>query len=46
LNHSNIALLNAAFGSGDQSGAGLAQPVGASSDRRIQFSLDHEFWLS
>jgi hypothetical protein len=43
LNHPNIALLNTAFGSGSQAGAGFAQPAGASSPRRIQFSLDYEF---
>jgi hypothetical protein len=43
LNHPNISLLNTAFGSRAQSGAGFAQPIGASSARRIQFSLDYEF---
>jgi len=43
LNHSNITLLNTSFGSGVQPGAGFTQPIGASSPRRIQFSLDYEF---
>jgi hypothetical protein len=43
LNHRNIILLNTAFDSGVQPGAGFAQPVGASTARRIQFSLDYEF---
>jgi hypothetical protein len=43
LNHRNISLLNTSFGSGFQPGAGFARPVGASSPRRIQFSLDYEF---
>jgi len=43
LNHPNISLLNTAFGSGAQPGIGFAEPVGASSPRRIQFSLDYEF---
>jgi hypothetical protein len=43
LNHPNISLLNTTFGSGAQSGTGFAQPIGASSARRIQLSLDYEF---
>jgi TonB dependent receptor len=43
LNHPNISLLNTAFGLGAQSGAGFAQPIGASSARSIQFSRDYEF---
>jgi hypothetical protein len=43
LNHTNITLLNTSFGSGIQSAAGFTQPIGASTARRIQFSLDYEF---
>jgi hypothetical protein len=43
LNHSNISILNTSFGSGVRPAAGFAQPIGASSPRRIQFSLDYEF---
>lgn len=43
LNHPNISLLNTAFGSGAQSDADFAQPIGASNARCIQFSLDYEF---
>lgn len=43
LNHPNISMLNSAFGTGAQPGAGFARPVAASSPRRIQFSLDYEF---
>jgi hypothetical protein len=43
LNHPNIALLNTAFGSGAAAQPGFGRPVGASTARRIQFSLDYEF---
>ena len=43
LNHANISLLNTSFGSRVEPAAGFAQPIGASSPRRIQFYLDYEF---
>ena len=43
LNHPNIELLNSAYGSGVGAQAGFGRPTGASSARRIQFSLDYEF---
>jgi hypothetical protein len=43
LNHSNISLLNTAFGSGTAAQAGFERPVGASTARRLQFSLHYEF---
>jgi hypothetical protein len=43
LNHSNISLLNTAFGPGTAAQPGFGQPVGASTARRLQFSLDYEF---
>ncbi len=42
-NHRNVSLLNTAFGSGDTAQTGFGGPIGASSARRIQFSLDYEF---
>jgi len=43
LNHPNIALLNTAFGLGATAQAGFGQPVGTSTARRLQFSIDYEF---
>ena len=43
LNHQNISLLNTAFGSEAMPLAGFGRPIGASTARRIQFSLDYEF---
>jgi hypothetical protein len=43
LNHPNISLLNTAFGLGTATQPGFGQPVGASTARRLQFSLDYEF---
>lgn len=43
LNHRNVSLLNTAFGSDLTPAAGFAQPIAASTARRIQFSLDYEF---
>ncbi len=43
LNHRNVTLLNPVFGSGTEGTRGFAQPVGSSTPRRIQFSLDYEF---
>jgi len=43
LNHRNISLLNTAFGSELSPARGFAQPIAASTARRIQFSLDYEF---
>jgi hypothetical protein len=43
LNHPNISLLNPAFGSGTAAQPGFGRPVGASTARRLQLSLDYEF---
>ncbi|HEV2417003.1 MAG TPA: TonB-dependent receptor [Terriglobia bacterium] len=43
LNHQNVSLLNTAFGSDLTPGNDFAQPIAASTARRIQFSLDYEF---
>lgn len=43
LNHRNVSLLNTAFGSELTPGNDFAQPIAASTARRIQFSLDYEF---
>jgi hypothetical protein len=43
LNHPNISLLNTAFGTAATPSTGFARPIGASTPRRIQFSLDFEF---
>ncbi len=43
LNHRNVSLLNTAFGSELTPASGFAQPIAASTARRIQFSLDYEF---
>jgi hypothetical protein len=43
LNHQNISLLNTAFGSEAAPQASFGQPIGTSTPRRIQFSLDYEF---
>jgi hypothetical protein len=43
LNHRNVTLLNACFGSNGQSGSGFKTPIATSTGRRIQFSLDCEF---
>ncbi|HUZ04308.1 MAG TPA: hypothetical protein VMU62_03035, partial [Acidobacteriaceae bacterium] len=43
LNHTNVSLLNTAYGSGSASQAGFAAPIAASSARQIQFSLDYEY---
>jgi len=43
LNHRNVSLLNNAFGSQLTPASGFAQPIAASTARRIQFSLDYEF---
>ncbi len=43
LNHRNITLLNTAFGSGLTPEATFGLPIGASSARKVQFSLDFEF---
>ena len=43
LNHSNVSLLNTAFGSDLQPSTTFSNPIAASSARRIQFSLDYEF---
>lgn len=43
LNHRNVSLLNTAFGSEATPTSGFAQPIAASTARRIQFSLDYEF---
>ena len=43
LNHRNVSLLNTAFGSEAAPASGFAQPIAASTARRVQFSLDYEF---
>jgi hypothetical protein len=43
LNHQNISLLNPAFGSDIEAARTFGQPIGTSTARRIQFSLDYEF---
>lgn len=43
LNHRNVSLLNTVFGSESTQASGFAQPIAASTARRIQFSLDYEF---
>ena len=43
LNHQNVSLLNTTFGSNLTPRNGFAQPIAASTARRIQFSLDYEF---
>jgi hypothetical protein len=43
LNHRNVSLLNTAFGSELAPANGFARPIGTSTARRIQFSLDYEF---
>lgn len=43
LNHQNISLLNPAFGSDIEAARTFGQPIGRSTARRIQFSLDYEF---
>lgn len=42
-NHRNVSLLNTAFGSGALAQQSFIYPVGTSTARRIQFSLDYEF---
>lgn len=43
LNHRNVSLLNATFGSESQPAGGFGSPIWATTPRRIQFSLDYEF---
>lgn len=43
VNYRNVSLLNTAFGSDLTPASGFAQPIAASTARRIQFSLDYEF---
>jgi hypothetical protein len=43
LNHHNISLLNTAYGSAFQPFPGFSTPIGATTARKIQFSLDYEF---
>jgi hypothetical protein len=45
LNQGNVSLLNTTFGSNSQPVSGFAAPIAASTARRIQFSLDYEFWI-
>jgi hypothetical protein len=42
-NHRNVTLLSTAFGSGSQPAGAFGSPIGATTPRRIQFSLDYEF---
>ena len=43
LNHTNVSLLNTAYGVDRQSALGFGAPIAASTARRIQFSLDFEY---
>ncbi len=43
LNHRNVSLLNTTFGSESQPAGGCGSPIGATTPRRLQFSLDYEF---
>ena len=43
LNHTNVALLNTAYGTGSTPAANFAAPIEALTARRIQFSLDYEY---
>ena len=43
LNHRNVSLLNTAFGSEATQQSAFGHPIGTSTARRIQFSLDYEF---
>ena len=43
LNHQNVSLLNTAYGSDAVAQSGYNDPIGTSTARRIQFSLDYEF---
>jgi outer membrane receptor protein involved in Fe transport len=43
LNHTNVSLLNTAFGPAPQAGPDFGKPIAASTARRLQFSLDYEF---
>lgn len=43
LNHRNVSLLNTPFGSEPTPARGFAQPIAASTARKLQFSLDYEF---
>jgi hypothetical protein len=43
LNHRNVSLLSNAFGSDVLPQSNFGHPIGASTARRIQFSLDYEF---
>jgi hypothetical protein len=43
LNHRNVVELNPVFGSAASKSIGFANPIAASSARRLQFSIDYEF---
>lgn len=43
LNHENISLLNTAYGPDAVAQPGFNHPIGTSTARRVQFSLDYEF---
>jgi hypothetical protein len=43
LNHTNVSLVNGVFGSGSSARNGFGGVIGASTARRVQFSLDYEF---
>ena len=43
LNHTNVSLPNAVFGTGGQPAPSFQAPIAASTARRIQFSLDYEY---
>ncbi len=43
LNHTNVSLLNTAYGSGVPPASSFNTPIEASTARRVQFSLDYEY---
>lgn len=43
LNHTNVSLLNTAYGTDSHAAASFKTPIAASTARRIQFSLDFEY---
>lgn len=43
LNHTNVSLLNTAYGSESQPASSFQAPIAASIARRVQFSLDFEY---
>ncbi len=43
FNHTNVSLLNTAYGSEIQAASSFRSPIAASTSRRVQFSLDFEY---